>query len=36
MFAVTIELGWEHLILVGVSVVASVATNLLIAWWEER
>lgn len=36
MLAVTIKLGWEHLILVGVSVVTAVATNILLDWWENR
>ena len=36
VLAVTIELGWKHLILVGVSVVTAVATNILLDWWENR
>lgn len=36
MFAVTIELGWGHLILVGVSAVTAVLTNIFLDWWENR
>ena len=36
MFAVTIELGWEHLVGVVVASVTTIVTNVLFNWWENR
>lgn len=36
VLAITIELGWEHLIIFGSSVVTAVATNRLFYWWDNR